>query len=490
MSVHSSRKIEFGDFQTPSGLCVSVCDLLSSLDVSPTSIIEPTCGRGSFLRASIEAFPDATECLGFEINSDYAKAAANIVRATVRCENFFEKDWEQTLGRLPEPILVIGNPPWVTNSTVGALGGKNLPAKSNFQHLTGLDAITGKSNFDISESMLVNLIEHLSGRSAVLAMLCKTTVARKVMQDSWLKRRYLKRSAIYLIDAMQHFGAAVDACLLVCMLEPGTVSQRCMVYRSLDALTHESAFGLHNGHLLADLEGIQVHNQLHGRSPLKWRSGIKHDCSSVMELWPTKEGVFKNGLGEVEHLEFTYLYPMLKSSELVKASPTPSRFMLVPQRSIGGDTSRIEEEAPLTWNYLVSHEHRFISRSSSIYQNRPRFSIFGVGSYSFSPWKVAISGFYKGLEFRCIGPINGKPIVLDDTSYFLPCETKEDAIILLNILDSKLVRDYFRTLVFWDQKRPITAKLLDSLDLGSLATELGVSLPVYDDPQGTLPLFR
>ena len=64
-----------------------------------------------------------------------------------RCENFFEKDWTGTLSGLGEPILVIGNPPWVTNSAMGLLGGSNLPSKSNFQRLRGLDAITGKSNF-------------------------------------------------------------------------------------------------------------------------------------------------------------------------------------------------------------------------------------------------------------------------------------------------------------------------------------------------------
>ena len=31
------------------------------------------------------------------------------------------------------------------------------------------------------------------------------------------------------------------------------------------------------------------------------------------------------------------------------------------------------------------------NRKSSIYNKRPRFSIFGIGDYSFSKWKVAIS---------------------------------------------------------------------------------------------------
>ncbi|MCZ8250782.1 MAG: SAM-dependent methyltransferase, partial [Microcystis sp. LE19-195.1E] len=71
--------------------------------------------------------------------------------------------------------------PWITNSKQGLINGKNLPQKSNFQGYQGLDAITGKSNFDISEWMLIKLIECLNHRSAYLAIICKTAVSRKIL---------------------------------------------------------------------------------------------------------------------------------------------------------------------------------------------------------------------------------------------------------------------------------------------------------------------
>ena len=170
---------------------------------------------------------------------------------------------------------------------------------------------------------------------------------------------------------------------------------------------------------------------------------------------------------------------MLKSSELVKPHPTPSRYMLVTQRLVGEDTPRIAREAPRTWDYLQSHADRLDARASSIYRNRPRFSVFGVGPYSFAPWKVAISGFYKRLDFRCVGPIEDKPVVLDDTCYFLPCRTEHDARLLAELLNSKAARGFFRSFIFWDAKRPITAQLLAGLDLGILSEEVGVSLPTW-----------
>ena len=489
MSAKTKRKVEFGDFQTPDVLCQKICKLLRSLQVSPKSIVEPTCGKGSFLRASVDAFPECNMTLGFEINPDYVQTASTVERALVYCEDFFEKDWSTALDGLPEPILAIGNPPWVTNSAVGTLSGTNLPSKSNFQRFSGFDAITGKSNFDISEWMLLRFLEWLSGRSAVLAMLCKTVVARKVLRHSWSNCLQVRKSAVYLIDAAEHFGASVDACLLLCILEPGVNSRECAIHPNLETLTPDSVFALRNGRLIANLEKIRMYGHLYGSSPLKWRSGIKHDCSRVMELHPSGVGTFKNGFSETVSLESTYLYPMLKSSELMKAHPVPSRYMLVTQRSVGESTSRIERDAPRTWSYLETHARYLDGRPSSIYRNRPRFSVFGVGSYAFSPWKVAISGFYKRLHFRSIGPIDGRPVVFDDTCYFLSCQTEGDSRILEELLNSDMARGFFSSLIFWDAKRPITAELLGSLNLGALSTELGVQLPVFAGEPYELPLW-
>ena len=83
-----------------------------------------------------------------------------------------------------------------------------------------------------------------------------------------------------------------------------------------------------------------------GKSGTKWRSGVKHDCTKIMELKPTDEqGVYANGHGEHVELEPAYLYPMLKSSDLAH-DRDPTRYMLVPQKEVGEDTTRIKISAP------------------------------------------------------------------------------------------------------------------------------------------------
>jgi hypothetical protein len=164
---------------------------------------------------------------------------------------------------------------------------------------------------------------------------------------------------------------------------------------------------------------------------------------------------------------------MLKSSDVAKGGTEDSRYMLVTQRAVGDDTAQIAERAPRTWAYLNAHAEFLNKRASSLYRGRPPFSVFGVGEYTFAPWKVAISGFYKQLSFIVVEPVKGKPVVLDDTSYFLSCQTKAQAEYLASLLNSAVAQAFYEALVFWDTKRPITADLLRRLDLRRLAEEVG-----------------
>jgi hypothetical protein len=470
---------EFGDFQTPLPLAAKVCRLLSRRGVSPAAVVEPTCGLGNFVFPALDAFPGA-DLLGFEINLDYVEKLKERLRSRedggrvrVFRQNFFDADWHARFREVPEPILVLGNPPWVTNAQLGALGGTNLPRKSNFQGHVGLDALTGKSNFDISEWMLIRLLEALAGRWACLAMLCKTAVARKALIHVWKNKVALDWAEMRPIDAATFFGAAVDACLLVCSLSPTGARKDCGVYSDFEATRPGSVIGWCEGQLVADVPAYERWKHLAGEGPYQWRSGVKHDCSKVMELRKEAAG-YRNGLGELMELEDDYLFPMLKSSEVANGHVGgPVRRMLVPQRAVGEGTAEVKARAPRTWQYLEDHAVALDRRGSSIYRNRPRFSIFGVGDYTFAPWKVAISGFYKRLKFMVVGSSGGKPTVFDDTVYFLTCQSEEEARYICSLLNSEAAKGFFSAFIFWDAKRPITVDLLRRLDLRALARELG-----------------
>ena len=392
----------------------------------------------------------------------------------MRQADFFRTDWDEILAGLPGPLLVLGNPPWVTSADLTRLGGSNLPEKSNFQGHRGIDALTGKGNFDISEWMLLRALEWIEGREASLAILCKVAVVRRVLHHAWSRGHRLRNSEVRRIDADRHFGASVDACLFMVSgsLRRGEVE--CEAYDSIEAAVPSSRFGLRDGGLVADLELYERWKHLAGPPRYRWRSGVKHDCSKVMELRRSGPNSYVNGFQEEVRLEPRFLFPMLKSSEVANGTVTePTRWMLVTQLTMGDDTNRMETAAPRTWKYLCAHADRLDRRASTIYRNRARFSVFGVGSYTFAPWRVAISGFYKNLNFCKVGSFEGKPIVLDDTCYFVPCASRDEADLVHDLLCSEPARELLGAFTFWDAKRPITVGLLGRLDLLAVAQELG-----------------
>ena len=55
--------------------------------------------------------------------------------------------------------------------------------------------------------------------------------------------------------------------------------------------------------------------------------------------------------------------------------------------------------------------------------------------------------------------------MLDDTCYFLPCSTAEEASILTALCNDPITLGLIGSMIFRDAKRPITKKLLQRIDL-------------------------
>jgi hypothetical protein len=462
------HRIEYGDFQTPRELAGKICQKLKVLGVSPKTIIEPTCGQGTFIEASAHFFPSAKRIIGVEINPAYLselhkrKGLWGNGLVELRQGDFFSFDWETLLNEIKGSLLILGNFPWVTNSQLSVIGGANLPEKTNFQRHRGLHAITGKSNFDISEWMLMQVAEWLQNRQGHLAMLCKTTVARKLLNHLYSQQLQLADAAIYAIDAEKYFGAVVEACLLFCKFDGVSRRYDYEVLASLESKTGDCA-GHRKGMMVRDLAAFGEFHHLLGESEMKWRSGVKHDCAEVMEFRKTAKGLL-NGLGEAADLEPDYLFPLLKGSDLANGQvDSTTRYVLMTQQFVGESTEGIRKKAPKTWAYLEAHAKPLDRRKSRIYRNQPRFAIFGVGPYTFAPWKIAICGLYKTLQFRLVGEIEGKPVLFDDTVYFLSFADEPQARNIHQLLLSPPATKFLSSMIFWDEKRPIKAGILNRL---------------------------
>lgn len=466
------RRALRGDFQTPDVLAREALACLAALPElpRPVGVLEPTCGLGAFLRALDATFP-GVPLHGWELDPTYLRAAALTLPPEVhlRQVDVFRVDWKAELSAFGAPLWLVGNPPWVTIGKLGALQGNNHPDKSNVDRLPGLAARTGAANFDVSEWLLRQWLEALAGRPFVIAMICKASVARKVFQFC-VREAPRVTGRVFEVDARSHFKASVSAVFLV-LSTTGEAERRPARpwpwFAGLGQNTPARMLGQVGDELVADLDAFEATRGALSPQPWPWRSGVKHDCAAVMEL-AQRGGASFNGAGDVVMVEAEHLYPFVKSTDLHHGRLAPVRRLVLPQRRPGQDTKALATSAPGLWAYLQAHADLLAARRSSIYRGQPPFSVFGVGPYSFAPWKVAVSGLHASLRFQVVGPHEGRPVLFDDTCYFLPFADEATARTAHERLSSADAQRFFRARLFPDAKRPVTQKLLGAFDLGAL----------------------
>lgn len=477
---------EFGDFQTPLDFTQQICRTIArKLEHNPDIIIEPTFGIGNFIIASIGEFKSIKKIFGIEINKNYYEHTLNRIqnlsgsgfKIDLFNEDFFRFDFNKITTFLDnkDKLLLIGNPPWVTNSDLGNIDSKNVPKKHNYKKFSGLDAMTGKGNFDIAEYIITTTIKQFSQYDLTVAFLCKTIIVQNLLKAYDKLPFTFSKMEIYRFDSEKVFGANCDSCLFFAKI--GTpASKICDVYNLDSGFQKISSFGWVDNKFISNIDSYSKIKNIDGTSPFEWRQGIKHDCSKVMELIRINEKTFSNGLKEEIALESDPIFPFLKSSDLKESIIKEVRkYTIITQAKIKQDTSYIKEKYPLLWDYLMNHEPSFSARKSSIYRNSPPFSIFGIGDYSFMPYKVAISGFYKDPRFCLIKPIENKPVMLDDTCYFLGFDNEQMACIVMLVLNSEMVKEFLKSVTFIDSKRPYTKDILMRIDIAECIRQMEFS---------------
>lgn len=472
--VANEKKGEYGDWQTNLPLAISVCKQIKKQGIRPQVIVEPTCGQGNFIIAALLTFDSIEDVYGIEIYKPYLDAlneklqkfgkSLDNINVHLYHENIFDFDFRQITenvnGRV---VLAVGNPPWVTNSKLSEIGSDNLPIKTNFKKVKGLEAITGKANFDIAEYISIQLIEKFSAENVYFAFLLKNSVIKNLVYEQKAGKASLSNISQYNIDAQKEFDVSVSAALLSMRLFGGH-ERSCQVF---DFYTKSLLynFGWVKDKFVADVDNYVKTLSIDGISPFTWRSGLKHDCSKVMEL-SKNNGKFVNGLGEVVDIENEVIYPLIKSSDVKGEFLMQNRkYVIVTQHSTNEDTKLMKDKYPKAYQYLVAHAEYLDNRKSSIYKDRPRFCMFGIGDYTFKKYKVIISGLYKQTNFSMVSEIDGKNAVCDDTCYMLGFDDYDVARLILQILNSQPVQDFINSICFYDAKRAINKDMLMRINL-------------------------
>ncbi len=366
--VHDSRR-EYGDFQTNQRLALENVKyiLLKSKNKDFEFLLEPNCGKGNFIIAALCQIPSLKRIVGVEIYQPYVwEAKLNILDFFIRhpgkikpdieivCANVFEYDFEKlSTETMNLKTLIIGNPPWITNSELGSINSKNLPQKSNFKNYSGYDSITGKSNFDISEYISLLMLKKFSSHNGVFSFLLKNIVVKNLIYDQKKNNFTIGENEKLYIDSKKEFNVSVDACLFITKLNqyPGF---SCSV-KNFYTQEEKSLFGWVKDKFVYSIKKYHETKEIDGKSIFIWRQGIKHDCSKIMEI-ERYNGHFINGFNEEVIIEHDLVYGLLKSSDLKRTQINSYRkLLIVTQHKIGQETEYIKNKFPLTYSYLKSN---------------------------------------------------------------------------------------------------------------------------------------
>ena len=447
---------DLGEYQTPLYLTDIICEYLkNNLKISPDIIIEPTCGIGNFLKSISKIYPKK-QLYGIEID----KTKLDKIKNTIPHLKLINEDiftFKFSSFDKTNSFLIIGNPPRVTRYELLKTK-SNISINPNFKNLKNNDIKLDNANFDISEYIILKIINEFKNTRTTMAFLCEKTVPRNIFIE--LIKNNIKYSFIKQINfnSYKKFNLETETCLFI--IQFGETIMKNKTCEVCD-ISNPSKVLYKFGFLSREFY-IDTISQIDEKFSFEWKQGVKHDCAKIIEL-TLENNQLVNKNNYPVNIENLLVYPLLKGGDLKNPIVNEtSKYIIITQQKTGQDTTYIKSEAPKTWQYLNDNIKYFNTRKSNIYKNTSDFCIFSIGKYSFKKYKVAISSFNKNLLFSLV--YCEKIMMLDNACYFLSFENYDDAYITMLILNSQLVKRFLKNIVSLDSKRPFSKKILKRID--------------------------
>jgi len=152
----------------------------------------------------------------------------------------------------------------------------------------------------------------------------------------------------------------------------------------------------------------------------------------------------------IEALEPDLLYPLLRGRDVQRWKAQPSAWILMtqdPNVRRGYNEDWLQDNYPRTYGYLKRFEKVLRDRSAfkryftrkprtgRIVETGPFYSMFGVGTYTFAPWKVVWTRLAK-IEAAVVGLHAQSPIVPQETLTMVECSSGNEAHYICALVNS------------------------------------------------------
>jgi hypothetical protein len=142
-----------------------------------------------------------------------------------------------------------------------------------------------------------------------------------------------------------------------------------------------------------------------------------------------------------EEIETTLVYPLLRGREVKRWKILPTSHIIVsqnPETKTGFDLKWMRENVPKTLNYFEKFKGELLERSGykKYLNGEPYYSIYNVGPYTFSPYKVVWKEQSSEFECAVVSFVDGRIIVPDHKLMLVDLQNEMEAHYLCAVLNS------------------------------------------------------
>ncbi len=519
-----------GDHHTPRGVADLAVDALTVTDAAAERFLDPGCGTGIFLAASVDRVREAAgrapdervaaatgAVRGIDLNPfairgarlSYALALAPALAAADDPTVAFPVVHGDALG-IADPVdpgtdegnggetdgetrtslprgapdwtvdHLVGNPPWITWSDLperrrAGWRERHVDRLDLFPH-RGAAARLGHGNDDLAASFVGVCVDRYLAEGGDAAVVLKRDQLRgpagRLLRRGRIGDRSLSVRRVHDLGALSPFeGVATDAAVYALAADrEQSFPVATTVWTDGDGSSgdddrsgDDAGDGADDrrdpvGVSFADGEGLRAtagrrtgglvpvdpddpasawvragmeRAALGGPTP-EIRHGLKDDASDVF-------GLDREELGAVDE---DLVYPYLASRHVVKFGLFGHDLRLVPSRRAGEDNEAwLRETYPDTYDYLERRREALEDRESGWLDDGPFYSAFGLGEYTWAPYKVVWCRLGFKPHFAVAGTVTDpdlgeRPVVPGDHCMFVPRERREAAHYLCALLNA------------------------------------------------------
>lgn len=523
---------DLGEYFTPYWLTERTIEMSGFRGDLKRVILDPGCGSGVFLLAAAEMKYQANKDKSQEevmngilrtvIGCDINPLCVLTARLNLACwlafkfglplldvkipvlhyDTVFERPASEQLDDirsiLPDRCdYLVGNPPWISWNSLPSEYRKQierelLPRYALFD-FHGQEAQLGHSNDDYLVTFTLVTIHHYLKEGCLCSFIIKQPLLTNVSGKTF--RRFSIRHVredvqlgvkeVADLRKVNPFGIGNETAIIV--LKRGAKTVYPVPYEMW--LKNDGEIVVEKGEakpsndrditsswvvLTPDLKETEF---MEGNCVYEIRHGLKHDVADVLIVRPIERNGDRliiqrisdddKGVYEIEAEE---VYPFLQPRHIGAWKINGYTYAIIPQRKAGEDNEKkLARKLPLTYKYLERFKDRFKARKSRIFAQKPFYGLFGLGTYTWKPYKVCWCGLGFKPEFVVISTVRDRLIgeklpIPDGTIYFIPLERKEEAHFVCAILNSKLVRK-FLSARSGKSKRGLSKKLMEQLSL-------------------------